>query len=158
MAHSQRRVFLQGTLVSALVAAGAAFGLLPPRLSRAADWPRDAYAAKSVEEALQNLYGTSRTLASAQVIARAPRYADNGAVVPVSVSARLPDVQSISILVDKNAHPLAAHLNLLDGAVPYFSVNIKIGASSDVHFVVNASGKLYSAKQSVQVTAGGGGS
>lgn len=142
-------------MTAALAAAAGAFGLLVPRLSRAAAWPRDAYAAKTVEDALKNLYGTSRTVASAEVIVRAPSHAENGAIVPVSVSTGLADAQSISILVEKNRRPLAAHIHLLDGAAPYFSVNIKLGASSPVHFVVNAGGKLYSARQSINVTVGG---
>lgn len=137
------------------MAAGAALGLLSPRLSRAAAWPRDAYAAKTVEDALKNLYGTSATAPSTEVKVRAQPAVENGAVVPVSVSTGLADVRSISVLVEKNAQPLVAHINLLTGAAPYFAVNIKIGSSSDVHFVVHAGGKLYSAKQYIKVTVGG---
>ena len=155
MANLHRRTFLKGTLASALVAAAAAVGLFRPRLTQAAEWPRDAYGAKSVDDALKNLYGTSSTTASPAVKVRAPLQAENGAVVPVSLSTDLPDVQGMSVLVEKNAQPLAAHINLGEGAVPYFSVNIKMGSTSDVHFVVKAGGKLYSAKQNIKVTVGG---
>lgn len=155
MAQLRRRTFLQHILAAAFTAAGAAVGLLLPRASRAAAWPRDAYAAKTVEDALRNLYGTSRTVVSPAVKVRAQPAVENGAVVPVSVSTSLPDVRSISILVEKNAQPLAAHINLLTGAAPYFAVNIKIGSSSDVHFVVHAGGRLYGAKQYIKVTVGG---
>jgi sulfur-oxidizing protein SoxY len=73
----------------------------------------------------------------------------------VSVSANLPDVQAISILVEKNAVPLAAQVNLLPGALPYFSANIKMAATSDVHFILKSGNKLYGAKQNIKVTVGG---
>lgn len=155
MAHMHRRIFLKGIVASALLAVAAAVGLWRPRLVQAAEWPRDAYGAKTVDDALKNLYGTSSTQASPQVKVRAPLQVENGAVVPVTISTTLPDVQGMSVLVEKNAQPLAAHINLLDGAVPYFSVNIKMNQTSDVHFIVHAGGKLYSAKQNIKVTVGG---
>lgn len=158
MAHTHRRIFLQRAAASALLAVAAAMGLWRPRPVQAAEWPRDAYNAKTVEDALTNLYGTSNTRASAQVKVRAPRQVENGAMVPVTVSTTLSDVRAISVLVAKNAQPLTAHINLLDGAVPYFAVNIKMKRTSDVHFVVNAGGRLYSAKRNIKVSVGGYGS
>lgn len=154
MTHLHRRTFLKGTLASAVAAVAAALGLFKPLGARAAEWPRDAYAAKTLTDALENLYGTSSTTDSSEIKVRAPFQAENGAVVPVTVSTSLPDAQTISVLVEKNPQPLAAHLNL-NGALPYFAINIKMDSTSDVHFVVNAGGKLYSAKQNIKVTVGG---
>ncbi len=153
--NRHRRSLLKGALAAALAGIAATLGLTTPRRAVAAEWPRDAYAAKTVDDALKNLYGTSTVVASPEVKIRAPLQAENGAVVPVSVSSNLPDVQAISILVEKNAAPLAAHISLGNGAVPYFSANIKMGSTSDVHFIVKAGGKLYSAKQNIKVTIGG---
>jgi sulfur-oxidizing protein SoxY len=150
-----RREFLQGILAYAVAAVGAALGLIGPRRALAAEWPRDAYAAKTVEDALKNLYGTSATIASAEIKLRVPAQAENGAVVPISVSANLADVQAISVLVEKNVAPLAAHIAFTGGAVPYFATNVKMASTSDLHFIVKAGGKLYSAKQNVKVTVGG---
>lgn len=150
-----RRTFLQKTLASAAAVLAAAAGWISPRDAVAAEWPRDAYGAKTVEDALKHLYGSAAAVASPEVKVRAPFQAENGSVVPVSVSTNLPDVQSISVLVEKNPAPLAAHINLGAGAVPYFSSNIKMAATSDVHFVVKSGGKLYSAKQNIKVTVGG---
>lgn len=150
-----RRTFLKGAIVSAVAAVTGAFALVSTRRAAAAEWPRDAYAATTVDDALKNLYGTSARTASAEVKIRAPLQAENGAMVPVVVSTNLPDVQSISVLVEKNPAPLAAHVNLGTGAVPYFASNLKLGSTSDVHFVVKSGGKLYSAKHNIKVTVGG---
>jgi sulfur-oxidizing protein SoxY len=150
-----RRTFLTETLASAVALLAAAAGWIAPRSAAAAEWPRDAYAAKTVEDALRQLYGSMAVIPSTEVKIRAPFQAENGSVVPVSISTNLPDVQSISVLVEKNPAPLAAHINLGANAVPYFSANIKMAATSDMHFVVKSGGKLYGAKQNIKVTVGG---
>ena len=48
----------------------------------------------------------------------APEIAENGAVVPISVSSTLPDVTSIAILVPENPFPLAAAYKIPAGTSP----------------------------------------
>jgi len=86
---------------------------------------------------------------------KAPDIAENGAVVPVTVSTGLENVESISILAAKNGNPLIASFNLGEGAEPFVSTRIKMGATADVIALVKAGGKLYSAKKEVKVTIGG---
>jgi sulfur-oxidizing protein SoxY len=154
VAAIQRRTFLKRILVIAGSAIAATLAAGRSRIARAAEWPRDAYAAETVEDALRNLYGTSQTQPSRAIRIHAPSRVENGAVVPISVTAVLPAVQTITILVDKNRQPLAAHVNLLDG-IPYFFVNVKMASTSNVRAVVSAGGKLYSARRNVKVTVGG---
>lgn len=153
MTHT-RRTFLKGSLAAATVAVAAAAGLLKPRRVIAAEWPKDAFGAKSIAEALKSLYGAEATTASGAIKIKAPIQAENGAVVPIAVSADLPNVQAISVYVEKNQFPLVANVNL-SGAAGYFSARMKMGQTSDVHVVCRAGGKLYSAKQTIKVTVGG---
>lgn len=149
----RRRIFVKGSIAAAVTLICAAIGQWLPRPARAAEWPRDAYRAATIDEALRNLYGTSDVTASAAVKIRAPLRVESGAVVPIAVSARLPDVQAISILVEKNAPPLAAHLNLSGGGA-YFSVNVRMAATCDVYAVASSRGRLYMAKRSIVVVNG----
>jgi len=149
-----RRVFLKGALASSVVAVAAGAGLLRPTRVLAAEWPKDAFAAKNVADVLKSLYGGSQAATSAEVKIKAPIQAENGAVVPISVSTNLPNVQAIGILVEKNATPLVANTELT-GAGGYFSARMKMAESSNVQVVVKADGKLYTAKQMVKVTVGG---
>ena len=75
-------------------------------------------------------------------------------MVPIAVSATLPNVQGLAVFVEKNAQPLVASV-ALTGAAGYFSARMKMGQTSDVHVVCKAGGKLYSAKQTIKVTVGG---
>ena len=84
---------------------------------------------------------------------RAPTHVESGAVVPISTAADFTDVRAISVLIDKNSPPLAAHFSL-SGALAFVAINVKMASTSDVHIVVSAGGKLYTAKQSVEVAVG----
>jgi sulfur-oxidizing protein SoxY len=76
-------------------------------------------------------------------------------VVPVSVTADMGTVESISILAEKNASPLTASFKLASNAEPFVSTRIKMGKTSNVIAVVKADGKLYSTQKEVKVTIGG---
>ena len=154
MTHTPRRTFLKSGLALGLVSAAAAAGLLKPARVLAAEWPKGAFESKKLEEAIQNLFGSAQATASGSIRIKAPLQAENGAVVPIAVTADLPNVQSIALLVEKNAQPLIANVNL-SGAEGYFSARMKMNATSDVHVIVKSAGKLYSARQNIKVTVGG---
>ena len=150
----QRRTFLKATLSASALGVAASAGLLKPTGILAAEWPKNAFDAKSINDALTSLYGTSASTASGSIKIKAPIQAENGAVVPIAVSTNLPNVQGIAVFVEKNPQPLVASV-VLTGADGYFSARMKMGQTSDVHVVCKAGGKLYSAKQTIKVTVGG---
>ena len=154
MTSISRRTFLQGTLAGGVLAVAASAGLLTPTRVLAAAWPASAFEAKSVDDVLKSLYGSTAAADSKAITINAPIQAENGAVVPITVSTSLPNVESIAILVIGNASPLVASVNL-SGAQGYFSARMKMGKTSDVKVVVKSAGKLYTASQQVKVTVGG---
>ena len=154
MTSINRRTFLQGTLAGGVLAVAASAGLLTPSRVLAAAWPASVFEAKSIDDVLKGLYGSTTTADSKAITINAPTQAENGAVVPITVSTTLPDVEAISILVAGNANPLVASVNLT-GAQGYFSARMKMGKTSDVKVVVKSGGKLHTASQQVKVTVGG---
>jgi sulfur-oxidizing protein SoxY len=149
-----RRTFLKGTVAGSVLAVAASAGLLTPTRVLAAAWPAAAFDAKSVDDALKSLYGTSAATDSKAISIKAPIQAENGAVVPIAVSTSLPNVEAIAIMVAGNNQPLVANVNL-NGAVGYFSARMKMGKTSDVKVVVKSGGKLHMATQQIKVTVGG---
>ncbi len=145
-------------LLLALGAVGAGLTALNSAPARAdtpaPGWPTKAFSEKSEADALQALYGKPVT-PSDKVTIELPEIAENGAVVPVSVSSTLPGVTSISILVPKNPFTLAASYGIPDGTAPAISSRLKMAATGNVIGVVEAGGKLYSATKEVKVTLGG---
>ena len=120
-----------------------------------AAWPEQAFDGNDVDAVVNSLYGTGETVDSDQVKLKAPDIAENGAVVPVSVSTDLDNVESISILVDGNPNPLASTFELTENAVADVSTRIKMGETSNVIALVKADGKVYKTSQEVKVTIGG---
>ncbi|MCB1772623.1 MAG: thiosulfate oxidation carrier protein SoxY [Gammaproteobacteria bacterium] len=152
--NTKRRVFLKGSLAAGTIGVAAGAGLLAPQAVIAA-WNEAAFKAKSIDDALTAALGGASNTASDAIKIKAPDIAENGAVVPVSVSTDMAGAQSIALLAEGNASPLVATFELGAGAMADVSTRIKMGKTSDVIAVVKADGKLYSARKSVKVTIGG---
>ena len=150
----KRRTFLKGSLAGGAVAVAVGAGLLTPQAVLAA-WPKAAFEAKSVSDALKGLAGTDATTASGDIKIKAPDIAENGAVVPISVTTGLGNLESISVIAEKNGTPLAASFNLGANTEGYVSTRIKLGKTSKVIAVVKSGGTMYSAEKDVKVTIGG---
>jgi sulfur-oxidizing protein SoxY len=148
---ASRRLILKGAV--------ALFGFggfsLGPALAAANDkYPEDAFKQKSDADAIKSLYGKAAEV-SDKVKLDAPEIAENGAVVPISVSSTLADVTSISILVSENPNALAASYKIPAGTLPSVANRLKMAKTTNVIAIVEAGGKLYSASKEVKVTVGG---
>ena len=150
----KRRVLLKGTLAVGAIGAAAGAGLLTPRMALAA-WSKEAFQAKDMNSALSGLFGASDLTGSDKIKIKAPDIAENGAVVPISVTSDLGGVDTISIFADKNATPLTASFVLGPGTEAYVSTRIKMGKTANVVAVVKAGDKLFSSSKEVKVTIGG---
>jgi sulfur-oxidizing protein SoxY len=128
-------------------------GLLTPGSVLAA-WPKAAFEAKTVDDALKGV-GMSGATESGDIKIKAPDIAENGAVVPVTVSTSLSGVTNIGLVVVQNGTPLSSTYDLAKGTHPYISTRIKMGKTSDVVAIVKAGDKVLSAKKEVKVTIGG---
>ena len=149
--HQQRRRFLAFTGGAGALALG---GFMSAPRVEAADWNKNAFESKALNEALKGL-GAASAAESRDITITAPDIAENGAVVPVAITSKIPNTQSISIIAEKNPFPLAATFNVANGAEPYASVRIKLGQTSHVRALVKADGKFFTASKEVKVTVGG---
>jgi sulfur-oxidizing protein SoxY len=117
-------------------------------------WPAEAFRQKSEADVLRVLYGKPVEV-SDKVTLEAPEIAENGAVVPISVSTALPGVTTISILVPENPFTLAASYKFADGTMPSIGCRLKMAKTSNVIAIVETEEKLYAASKEVKVTLGG---
>ena len=150
-----RRLILQGAGAVALIGLGnMPFGLMPAFAAANDKYPEEAFKQKSDAEAIKLLYGKTAE-ASDKVKMDAPEIAENGAVVPISVTTTLADVTSIAFLVSENPNALIAQYKMPAGTAPSVANRIKMAKTSNVIVLVEAGGKLYSATKEVKVTVGG---
>jgi len=151
----KRRSFLKGTLATGATAVAVNAGLLTPS-TVLAEWNSKAFSAKTTDDALSGIYGSSSATASGDIKLKAPAIAENGAVTPVTVDATAVNgVESITILASKNPMPLVCEYTFAAAALGFVSTRIKMGQTMNVVAVVKADGKLLKAEQEVKVTIGG---
>ncbi len=129
-------------------------GVLIPQRALGA-YAKAAFEAKDVSAALSAAMGSDQHSASDDIKLKAPDIAENGAVVPVTVSSSMTNVEAISIVASGNATPLTSSYQLSSACEPFVSTRIKMGKTAEVLAVVKADGKLYSASKEVKVTIGG---
>ncbi|MBN4664729.1 thiosulfate oxidation carrier protein SoxY [Pandoraea nosoerga] len=151
--NQQRRDMLRFSAVMGLAVAA---GLIKPEEARAAqvEWNKAAFATKSVADTVKALGGTSAS-PSDLVVLNAPDIAENGAVVPVAVTSKAPNTQSIAILIEKNPNTLAASFDIPDGTEPSVTTRVKMGQTSKVYALVKADNKFLVAEKEIKVTLGG---
>ena len=150
-----RRLILKGAASVALIGLGnLPFGLAPAFAAANDKYPEDAFKQKGDADAIKALYGKTAE-PSDKVKMDAPEIAENGAVVPISVSSTLDNVTSITILVAENPNALAASYRIPEGTLPSVANRLKMAKTTNVIAIVEAGGKLYSTTKEVKVTVGG---
>ena len=144
-----RRTFMNRlTSGTAIIVAGIG-GLLKPILAFA-DRNVDAFNAKSESYALEEFFPGLTVTPSDAITIGVYDLVENGAVVPIKVNTGLPNVESITILVEKNPSPLIANFNLTPACAGFVATRIKVGEPSNITAIVNSAGKLFSATTFVE--------
>jgi sulfur-oxidizing protein SoxY len=152
-----RRLVLRGAGSIALTGLGLSMmspGVAPALAAANDKYPEEAFKQKDGKEAIRLLYGRTAE-PSDKIRLDAPEIAENGAVVPVSMSTSLADVTSIAFVVPENPNVLAAYYKLPQGTMPGIANRLKMAKTSSVIVLVESGGKLFSATKEVKVTVGG---
>jgi sulfur-oxidizing protein SoxY len=149
-----RRTFLRAVAIGSAYVGMVATAWLRPIVSLAAEWNKAAFEAKILAETLKNI-GAVSVVESDKIELKAPEIAENGAIVPVEITSRIPGTRTIYVIADKNPQPLVAIFDIGAGLEPFISTRIKMGESSKVRVLVKAGEEFYLATQEVKVTIGG---
>jgi sulfur-oxidizing protein SoxY len=149
----KRRSFLKGSGGATVMALAASAGLI--KLEPAyADWNEAAFKTKTLNDTVKAL-GGQPAVESKNVQITSPEIAENGAVVPISVTSKMENTESIAILVEKNPNALSANFVIPAGTEAFVSTRVKMAQTSNVTALVKAGGKYYYATKEIKVTLGG---
>lgn len=154
MRNEARRLALKQTAGVTVMVLAASAGILRPGKAEAA-WNKAAFDAKGAVDEVVKALGGSGAQESADVTLTGPDIAENGAVVPLGVSSKLPKTEMLAILVEKNPNALAGMFMMTPDAEPSVQTRVKMAQTSDVYALVKADGKYYFSKKEVKVTLGG---
>lgn len=113
-----------------------------------------AWEAHTVDDAIKALYGTTEMIEK-DVKLKLPKVASNGGAVPLKFSTKIP-AKTVAVFQDANPEAAVAVYTVGKYDMTSYSLKIKMGKSGTVTIVVEGlDGKLYVAKQSLEVAAGG---
>ena len=155
MDHRSRKRRMMLKSGGALLAALGVAGWFRPAAAAGEAWNKDAFEAHAFADARQAL-GAHESAQSLDIaFVQTPEIAENGAVVPIGVTSRIPHTDSIAILIEKNPSPLAAVFDIPAGTEPAISTRVKMAQTSNVYAFVRADGKYYVAAKEIKVTLGG---
>ena len=153
--NSGRRKVLKGTGGAAVMGLAMAAGLFKPGSAWAqGSWNKAAFETKSLNDAVKAM-GGGTAAESKDIQINSPDIAENGAVVPFTISSKLPKTEQMALLVEKNPNILAASFSIPDGTEPWVNSRVKMGQTSNVIALVKADGKFYYTVKEVKVTLGG---
>jgi sulfur-oxidizing protein SoxY len=155
--NSGRRKVLKGTGGAAVMGLAMAAGLFKPGSAWAQQgmWNKAAFETKSLNDVVKALGGQSATESKDIQFLNTPDIAENGAVVPFTITSKIPKTESIALLVERNPNILAAKFDIPEGTEPWVNTRAKMGQTSNVFALVKADGKYYYASKEVKVTLGG---
>lgn len=150
-----RRKFLKGSASVALLSPLIGTGLLAPTRVLAAEWNKNAFGARNVNDALK-AYGSANATESRDIMINAPEIAENGAKVEVEITCNIANTRSLAIFADKNPMPLCSAIEFSGPALPYVRAQLKMAETTRVRAVAKTSdGKSYVAFREIKVTLGG---
>jgi sulfur-oxidizing protein SoxY len=114
-----------------------------------------AFEAEELDEVYKELFGDLPIVESADIKLKIPDIAENGAVVPVTITTKIPGVEVIYVVIDQNPNPLSASFQIGPKSNADISVRVKMGRSSMVRALVKTADKVYMTGKEVKVTIGG---
>ncbi|MEQ1557510.1 MAG: thiosulfate oxidation carrier protein SoxY [Methyloglobulus sp.] len=145
-----RRKFLTTSL--AMGAAG--MGLLESSFA-SAEWLAADFAPGSFDATMKQLLNGKPIVETDKIELTIPEIAENGALVPVTVSSSLKDIRRIAIVVEQNPVPLAIEAELMQELELFMSARLKLAGTSFVFAIAETDKVCYSVKKKVKVTIGG---
>lgn len=147
----ERRAFIKRTLV-----AGLASGIVAVAPSAIAKWSEEAFKAKGLDETIKIVFGDEAKAEKNEAIKiKAPEVAENGAVVPVTVTSEIEGTESISLFITENPTTLAGTFHFGKKTKKSVKTRLKMGKTTQLVVVVKAGDKLYQNTVDVKVTKGG---
>lgn len=152
--NESRRDLLQASGGATMMAMVASTGIFTSGNLHAAEWNKAAFDTKNLQDTVK-AFGGATAAESKDIAITSPDIAENGAVVPVSVTSKLDRTESIAILVEKNPNALSAAFDIPGGTEPFVSTRVKMGQTSNVYALVKADGKYFFATKEIKVTLGG---
>ncbi len=141
-------------LITSVAFSTAGIALFKSSLANA-EWNATDFAPGPFDATMKQLLNGKPIVETDKIDLNIPEIAENGALVPVTVSSSIKDIQNIAIVIEQNPVPLAIQAALMPELEPFLSARLKIANTSFVFALAETEKVFYSIKKKVKVTIGG---
>ena len=148
--QSTRRNFI----TKMLILAGSTISLSISKLS-AANWLASDFSHQAIDTTLTELFPEKTIQTSDKIHLKLPRTAENGSVVPITITSSIENIDTVYILSEKNPVPLIAKFTLTPDLETFIGARFKMKETCDVIVIVKAEDQYFQTRQKVKVTLGG---
>ena len=145
-----RRVFLTRMLTLASYTMTLAFSK-----TGLANWKAEDFRRQTFASTLKQLFPEQTLHTTDKIHLKLPRIAENGSVVPITITSTIENVDTIYIFSEKNPVPLVAKFSLNPELETFIGARFKMQETCDVIVVLRADNQYYQTRQKVKVTLGG---
>lgn len=145
-----RRNFIRKTLSLTGYALSLAFSKLS-----LANWLASDFNRQGIDSTLTQLFPEKALHTSDRIKLKLPRTAENGSVVPITITSTIENIDTVYILSEKNPVPLIAKFTLSPELETFIGARFKMKETCDVIVVLKAADQYYQTRQKVKVTLGG---
>ncbi|GFO77090.1 sulfur-oxidizing protein SoxY [Bathymodiolus platifrons methanotrophic gill symbiont] len=120
-----------------------------------ANWLADEFQRQPINKALTLLFPDQILHKTNKIHLKLPRIAENGSVVPITITSSIENVDTIFIFSEKNPVPLVAKFSINPELETFIGARFKMQETCDVIVVLKAEDQYYQTRQKVKVTLGG---
>lgn len=120
-----------------------------------AEWLEADFEPGSFDATMKQLLKGKPIVETDKIDLNIPEIAENGALVPVTVTSSLKDIKNLAIVIEQNPVPLTIEAVLMPELEPFLSARLKLASSSFVFAIAEGEKVCYSVKKKVKVTIGG---
>lgn len=145
-----RRAFIHKMLTMTGYAAGLVFSKIS-----FANWVARDFQRQNINTTFTELFPEQAIKTTNKIQLKLPRIAENGAVVPITITSTIEKVDTVFIFSEKNPVPLIAKFTINSDLETFIGARFKMKESCDVIVILKAENNYYQTRQRVKVTLGG---
>jgi sulfur-oxidizing protein SoxY len=142
-------------LFKLMLGLGMAIGLTKVSRQSIASERNDRFVTGDFQYHFDNVMSHQTLIDSPDIQLGLPSIAENGAVVPLTISSELEGIDQLMVWVEKNPTPLAASFEISPNVALYITARIKMAKSCPVIVVARQGDHWLRCQQWVQVMQGG---
>jgi len=147
---NNRRQFIKKMLLTSLTMSSLAFSKIS-----LGKWIAYDFGYRPIDKSLSELFPDKTLQKTYKINLKLPKRAENGNVVPITITSSIENIDTVYILSEKNPVPLIAKFTLDPSLETYIGARFKMKETCDVIVVAKAGDDYYQIRKRVIVTLGG---